>query len=138
MRRFALIPFLAAAVALSATLASAATTIKFTTKQTSTRETAKGFVFNENVLRNGSKIGTDRGVCTYVIPAGSAQPTGAKCVITISLPGGRIVLSAKLLFDAESGSLKVTGGTGEYAGATGTGTYRALPRDRTAVTLQLA
>ncbi len=137
MRRFLLVGLVATMAVVYVTAASATTTLKFITKETSTKETAKGFIFKEDVLQNGSKVGTDRGVCKYIIPSGADQPTGASCVITISLADGKIILSAELAFDANGGPVKVTGGTGEYANASGTGTYRNKPNNRTAVTLHL-
>jgi len=53
---------------------------------------------------------------------------------------GTIQGTLRLKGNATRGSFKVVGGTGDYHGATGTGTYRNLDTkgERTAVTLKLA
>jgi hypothetical protein len=137
MKRVALLGVAAVTLLALTTAGHAATTLKFITNETGSRDTERGFIFKEDVFQNGVKVGTDRGVCKFVIPAGSSQPTGARCKITITLADGKIILSARLSFSANRGPLTVTGGTGEYAGATGKGTYRNKRDDTTAVTLHL-
>jgi hypothetical protein len=137
MKRLALFGVAAATLFSFLTAGHAATTLKFVLKQTSLRETGDGFIFKEDVFQRGAKVGSDRGVCKYVVPAGSSEPTGAKCKITITLAGGKIVLSGKLSFSSDRGPLTVTGGTGEYAGASGTGSYRNKADETTALTLHL-
>lgn len=133
-----LVAFVAAvaAVAILAPGAVASTTVEFTTKLTDDRATPNGFTVTEDVFRSGKKVGTARAVCRFY-PAGSDQPTGANCNITVSLPAGTIRIFGKLPFDVSRGHLKVIGGTGKFAGASGTGTYRALSSWRTAVTLHI-
>lgn len=63
----------------------------------------------------------------------------ANCKLTVNLARGKIRGTLKVAFNANSGAIKIVGGTGKYAGATGTGNYRNLDDsgDRTAVTLRL-
>jgi hypothetical protein len=137
MKRLALFGVAAVTLFAFVTAGHAATTLKFVTKETGGRDTERGFIFKEDVFQNGVKVGSDRAVCRYVIPAGSSQPTGARCRITITLADGKIIVSGRLSFSANHGRLIVTGGTGGYAGASGAGVYRNKPDETTAVTLHL-
>jgi hypothetical protein len=117
--------------------ASAATTLKLTLKETSSKDTPTGFTARDNIFQNGAKVGTSRAVCKYVIPSGSDNPTGANCKATFTLPDGKLRISASFAFESGRGPVKVTGGTGEYAGASGTGTVRLKANDDTVFTLRL-
>jgi dirigent-like protein len=69
-------------------------------------------------------IGHDAGVCTLTrLPEKFAKQTFASCVVTAVLKDGSLTLAGLVGFKAqqpEPGTLAVTGGTGHYAGATGT------------------
>jgi hypothetical protein len=72
----------------AAATASAATTLKLTLKETSSKETGNGFIARDDIFQNGAKVGTGPAVCRYVFPSGSDNPTGASCKATLTLAGG--------------------------------------------------
>jgi Dirigent-like protein len=69
-------------------------------------------------------VGHDAGVCTLTrIPEPHVDQTLANCVATAVLPGGSLTIQGVLAFQAQQPQpavLAVTGGTGSFAGATGT------------------
>jgi hypothetical protein len=111
--------------------AAAAETIRLTTVETSSRATEDGFTFKERVYQGGELVGRGKGVCLLV------TTDVVDCVITLTLPDGKIVLSTRIA-GANRGTFKVVSGTGEYHGATGTGTWRNLPNDKTKITIKLS
>jgi hypothetical protein len=80
--------------------------------------------------RQGTQVGTDRGVCT-MYSAGESQ-----CDATLALPKGQIVThglqGAKTGFD-----VAVIGGTGAYAGARGTMTTRPIKEGGSTILISL-
>jgi hypothetical protein len=131
----ALAPITAMAIlCCGAALASAATTtLKFTTVQTSDKQTSTGFSSTESVFQNGKKVGTDRLNCIF----GRVR---ARCTVGLTITGkGTIKLRFTVTEGSSGGPLTIAGGTGTYEGATGTGSYRNLNNEgtRTAVTLKL-
>ena len=121
------------AVGASAQAAAKKETIKLLVVQTSDKETAKGFVFKDTDYINGKKVGTDTATCTVV------GQTKANCNIVFALKDGTIKAKFALSFSAAKGTGTITGGTGEYAGAKGTFSYKNLndAGTRTSVTLTL-
>jgi hypothetical protein len=84
------------------------------------RATGDVVIFENPVFdRQGTRIGTDTGVCTVL------NKTQSMCETTLLLPKGQIVThglqTAKTSFD-----VAVIGGTGFYAGARGTMTARPI------------
>jgi hypothetical protein len=132
MRRFATLATAAAVLTAGAALATGASTIAFTSVTTSQDETKTGFVTRDNVLQAGKKVGTDVLRCTFARGK-------ARCRVTVTLPKGTVVATFTAAPESSGGTLKVVDGTGAYADATGTGTYRNLNEQgtRTAVTLRL-
>ena len=96
----------------------------------SQRQTMRGFMSRQDVLRGGVKIGTDVVSCVFA--------RTDRCSVAMSLPGGTLALTFRNP-EASVGSLTIVGGTGAYAHAGGTGAYRNLDKEgnRTAVTLRL-
>jgi hypothetical protein len=83
----------------------------------STAELSLGdrFILSDDVLLNGESVGHNGGVCTVTDLAGELI-----CNVTWSLPGGTI--STQFLNTPPPDKLfAITGGTGQYAGARGTG-----------------
>ena len=127
------IPLIAAAVlGAGAGLAlSAPTTLDLVT---TTRSSTTTFTVTDDVAQNGKKVGTDHIVCRTV------SQTAATCRVTLTLAKGTLLGTFMESQDANSGPVKVVGGTGAYKGATGTGTYKSLNKagTKTAVTLRLS
>ena len=68
-------------------------------------------VYDEN---NEEKMGTDNGFCVR-----TAVGEAFECVWTVSLDGGQITVEGPFL-DTGGSTLAITGGTGDYADASGT------------------
>jgi hypothetical protein len=76
------------------------------------------FVFTSDMLKGGKKIGTLAATCTVTTGGKNAVST---CTGVFSLPGGE--LSAVALVPLSSNTpqdISIVGGTGNFAGATGT------------------
>ena len=72
------------------------------------------FIFRDVLRHAGEKIGHDGGVCTVTSVTGPET----QCLVTVSLSGGRIVI-AGLNKEGPDFLIAVTGGTGQYQGASG-------------------
>ena len=62
---------------------------------------------------NAKQVGTDQGFCVRTV-VGQAW----ECVWTVMLDGGQITIEGPF-FDTKDSVMTITGGTGDYAGATG-------------------
>ena len=92
------------------------------------------FVQYGNDLSGKKKIGTDVFKCT-VTKGGTLYV----CTDVVTLTGGSIKMAAQIGSKETSGSLKVTGGTGMYAKATGSASFKQLGKDtKTDITIKLA
>ena len=123
-----------AALTAGAALATAAPqTMSFTSVTVSQKQTKTGFSSVSTDLVAGKKVGTDRLVCTY------AGKDKARCKVTVIRPKGTIAIAFTTTQTSTGGPLTITGGTGSWSGATGTGTYKNLDKNgsKTAVTLKL-
>ena len=82
------------------------------------------FVFTNDLLRDGSKVGTDGGSCTVTRLTARGVNTWL-CVASNSLPGGQITVEGLVTYGpdeavkAEPYYFAITGGTGQYEGARG-------------------
>jgi hypothetical protein len=77
------------------------------------------FIFHDVLRHAGERVGHDGGVCTITSlegPAGEAQ-----CLVTAYLSGGQITFQGLIVEtgDPPRFTLAVTGGTGQYEGASG-------------------
>ncbi len=70
-----------------------------------------------------TKIGTDQGVCFRTLPGKAWE-----CFWTVSLDKGQITVEGPFL-DSGDSVLAITGGTGEFAGATGDMALSAIGTD---------
>jgi hypothetical protein len=93
----------------------------------------KTFIFRNKDMINGKKVGHDILTCTAI------SQTKASCSIVFAFAAGKLNAKFGLLFAASSGTGVISGGTGEYAGARGTLTFKNLDaegtRTRVVVTL---
>jgi hypothetical protein len=133
MRALATLAAAAAVLTAGAVVATGATTIAFTSVTKSQGDAKNGFIAREDVLQSGRKVGTDVVRCTFARGK-------ARCRVTVTLPKGTVVATFTGSDQSSGGPLKIVDGTGAYADATGTGTYRNLNQQgtRTAVTLRLS
>jgi hypothetical protein len=96
------------------------------------------FIFHEVLKQNGERVGHDGGVCTIT----SVTSAGGEfnCVATLSLAGGQISVQGLVPFSQGAPArftLPVTGGTGQYEGATGELHGREISETVDRLTLQL-
>jgi hypothetical protein len=120
-------------VAGAALAAAAPQTIAFTSVTASQKQTKTGFTSVSNDFQGKTKVGQDRLKCIFKGNVGA-------CAVTVTRSDGTIKAAFTIKGNPTGGPLKVVGGTGAYAGAGGTGTYKNLNKSgsRTAVTLKLA
>jgi hypothetical protein len=120
-------------VAASAEAGGAAPVIKFVAVQVSQKESTNGFVLKDNDFVGSKKVGTDSLTCTV------ASQKKATCKIVVVRPAGTIRGTLVLIFAESQGKGTITGGTGTYAGAKGTLTFKNLNEEgtRTSVTITL-
>jgi hypothetical protein len=105
--------------------------LRFFTVSQGEKETAHGFIIVEKVLQDGKKVGTDRLVCTF-------RGHKADCKIVVKFTGrGQIKLTATFGENSNHGPLKIVGGTGEFARASGDGNYRNITNNKTRVLLHV-
>jgi len=118
-----LVAVLAAAVVAVAAQGRSTSTMTFITKQQSFAQIDVGkkgfsigdsFVFAEQLVANGKTAGHDRIVCTHVA---NTRKDAESCIGTVVLAGGTIQLAG--LASEGPFTVAVLGGTGKYAGASG-------------------
>ena len=90
------------------------------------------FIFHDVLRRGGEKIGYDGGVCTVT----SVRGPQTQCLVTFSLAGGQIVI-AGLNTETREFDFAVTGGTGQYQGASGEAHVLIKSRTVARVTIHL-
>jgi hypothetical protein len=76
------------------------------------------FIFHDVLRQGGERVGHDGGVCTVT----SVEHSQAQCLVTAWLPEGQITIQGLVVETGDSpGRLvfAVTGGTGQYEGASG-------------------
>jgi hypothetical protein len=103
------------------------TVIEHATSDTTIDLGAKGdsvgdtLVFANDIYdaQDANKIGTDQGSCARTVVGKSWE-----CAWTVFLPDGQIVVEGPF-YDSGDTTLAITGGTGKYAGATGSMTLKA-------------
>lgn len=81
------------------------------------------FVFTSKLFRAGKRVGTLHAQCTFTRRSANFGALPAVCVGTFALRGGSLQVQTGGLLK-ETIELAITGGTGKYAGATGTVTSR--------------
>lgn len=80
-------------------------------------------VFSADVHRNGRSVGELNGVCTHTRIDPAANQGSQQCLLTATLPRGSLTLQDVIRFSGvqvKGVTAAVTGGTGHFAGATGT------------------
>lgn len=98
--------------------ASGPTIIRLTAKRESSRATPRAvsgdrFTYSDQLRRGSTLMGRDTAVCNY------SDPIYFTCELTITLRDGTIKVSIPSHDPAEVLSAEIYGGTGRYAGATG-------------------
>ncbi len=82
--------------------------------QTSSTQKGKHQTLTEALRAGGEVIGHDRIACLTLTQA------SMKCTAVFTLPKGQVKVAGTVHFDKPMSKLAITGGTGAYAGATGT------------------
>ncbi|MET8507704.1 hypothetical protein ABZV60_24080 [Streptomyces sp. NPDC004787] len=92
-------------------------------------------VFSGTTSKDGRVIGLGGGTCEVVRIEGARQTS--QCVITARLEGGTLTMQALREGASPDLAMALTGGTGAYAGASGTAFYEdiATPDERIRVEL---
>lgn len=85
-------------------------------------------VFSETLSRNGRDVGTSGVVCTTTAVEPPYEVTTYHCVGTLSLRNGQITLQGLVEVQGENDpgpfTVAITGGTGDYRGASGQAVVR--------------
>jgi hypothetical protein len=108
--------------------------IRFVAVQVSQKQpNNETFISTENVLINGKKVGHDTLTCKAI------SQSKANCSIVFVFAAGKLKAKFPIVFTESSGKGTITGGTGKYAGAKGTLTWRNLNSEgtRTGVVVRL-
>jgi hypothetical protein len=85
-------------------------------------------VFSGPLLRGGEQVGRASVICTFVFV--TADREEAQCPGTAELPGGQITVGGVIVNRALSFTLPITGGSGQYQGASG----QLISRDESTAT----
>ena len=94
------------------------------------------FVFTARLLDDGARVGTLHATCLVTRRTSNADNTPLLCHGTYVLPGGQLSGSALVRNEPET-RIAITGGTGDYAGATGESVETTGPGDTNTVTITL-
>jgi hypothetical protein len=88
------------------------------------------FAFTEDLTQDGTKVGTDKGGCTFAEPAAPLH-----CAVTLKLAKGGIDVEGDVV-EGQANTLKLIGGTGAYEGIVGTVKVKDMDNDHTDLTLR--
>ncbi len=106
-------------------------------------DTGDSFSFTAKLLRDGKKVGTDKGTCTIESLQGpKSEPTGGslRCKVTFKLKAGKVKARGVDEIDFNDPTPKfrfpIVSGTGKYAGAAGTLTVVQLTDTKSRVVLK--
>jgi hypothetical protein len=102
-------------------------------RETSTKDSKKGFSWAEQLSEGGVKVGQDVGACTFV---GTGFKRAA-CTVTMHLSDGTILLRGTVDL-SKLFSLRIAGGTGAYAGAGGTASAKDSGKSKSHILLRFA
>jgi hypothetical protein len=98
-------------------------------------------VFSETLSRYDREVGESGGVCTVVQVVHRDDDLTFHCVATLSLDSGQITLQGLVETQGEDDSgpftVAITGGTGEFSGASGEAVIREVSDTRSIYTLEL-
>ena len=90
--------------------------------------------------KRGKRAGRFEGMCTFTKVDAAAEAATSYCVGQAFLPRGKFLVAGFLQFAEEASgqfTVPVIGGTGRYANARGTCTFRDLPSGNQAVVCRL-
>jgi hypothetical protein len=115
----------------SGAAAAAPETISFVSVQVSTHGSGHTAVSVDNDYRGKTKIGHDTLTCNIV------NARLARCLLAVTLAKGTIRGRLDLRRSSDEGPITITGGTGRYKDAKGTGKYRILNESGTRTSMAL-
>ena len=93
------------------------------------------FVFSNPLLEGGKRIGHLSASCVATKSTKKFNLAGFNCTGTFVIPGGTLIASATITGNSTEGA--IVGGTGRYAGASGTFTTKETKGPITQVTVTL-
>ena len=102
-------------------------------RETSSKDTKKGFSWTEVLSERGVTVGQDSGSCTFV----GKGFTRATCKATLHLTDGTIVLRGTVDL-SKLFSLNIAGGTGAYDGASGSASAKDAGKSKSHILLRFA
>lgn len=102
-------------------------------RETSSKDSKKGFSWTEVLSERGVKVGQDSGSCTFV-GKGFKRAT---CKATMHLTDGTIVLRGTVDLSTVF-SLNIAGGTGAYDGASGSASAKDAGKSKSHIVLRFA
>lgn len=97
------------------------------TSQQSPASVGDEFIFTSRLFRSGQRVGTVHAVCTITKRSQNPERLPSSCVGTFDLRRGTIELAIGGVL-TDTLEIAITGGTGDYAGASGTVTSRSVGR----------
>ena len=80
------------------------------------------FVLTNGLYQGGERVGALHATCVVTRKAATPERTRLLCSGSYKVPGGTLVGTALLRTSGQTSHIAVTGGTGQYAGASGTST----------------
>lgn len=95
------------------------------------------FVLTNGLYKAGERVGALHATCVVTRRAAHPERTPLFCSGSYKIPGGSLVGSALLRFGGTTSHIAVTGGTGQYAGASGTSTEVNKANGSGTVTIEL-
>ena len=94
-------------------------------------------VVTNGLYQSGDRVGALHATCVVTRRVANPDKTPLFCSGAYKVPGGTIVGSALLRISGSTSHIAVTGGTGQYAGASGTSTEVSKPNGSGTVTIEL-
>jgi hypothetical protein len=96
------------------------------------------FVLENKLLRGGERVGSLHATCVFPTRAKNPERIKLLCTGAYSLPGGTLVGTAVLGATEDVNRIAITGGTGRFAGMSGTATEHLRPNGSGRVVIRVS